>query len=181
MRLVKTPDATVLTGLSTATLREWTSRRALIPADVPPKGKGSPAGFTWQTILLLRIAVTLRDRFHLELQPHRCLFASLKAVLRRTSFLGLWGKTLALRGGSDWTLVDQAETTPLNEDAVIIRLDPHLEALSIGFALPRPMRSPGQLELFPTRSIEQSINAPVTFATHKRRADPNATMRRRSA
>ena len=82
MRLVKTPDATVLTGLSTATLREWTSRRALIPADVPPKGKGSPAGFTWQTILLLRIAVTLRDRFHLELQPHRSLFASLRRLVQ---------------------------------------------------------------------------------------------------
>lgn len=181
MRLVKTPDARVLTGLSTATLREWTSRRALIPADVPPKGKGSPAGFTWQTILLLRIAVTLRDRFHLELQPHRSLFASLKAVLRQTSFIGLWGKTLAIRGGSDWTLVDQAETTSLNEDAVVIYLNPHLEALSIGFALPGPMQSPGQLELFPTRSTEQSINATVTCATHKRRADPNSTMRRRSA
>lgn len=181
MRLVKTPDATLLTGLSTATLREWTSRRALIPADVPPKGKGSPAGFTWQTILLLRIAVTLRDRFHLKLQPHRSLFASLKAALRRTSFVGLWGKTLAMRGGSDWTLVDQAETTSLDEDAVIIRLDPHLEALSIGFALPRPMRSSGQFELFPMRSIEQSTSALVTSATHRGWADPSTTMRRRSA
>lgn len=180
MRLVMTPNATVLTGLSTATLREWTSRRALIPADVPPKSKGSPAGFTWQTILLLRIAVTLRDRFHLELQPHRSLFATLKAVFRRTAFVGLWGKSLALRGGSDWSLMDQAETL-LDQDAVIIRLDPHLEALSIGFALPRPRRSPGQLELFPASSVEPSVNAPILPASRKRRAGPNATMRRRSA
>lgn len=181
MRFVTTPDATVLTGLSTATLREWTSRRALIPADVPPKGKGSPAGFTWQTILLLRIAVTLRDRFHLELQPHRALFASLKTGLRRTSFIALWGKALALQGDDDWGFVEEAEAPPLNEDALIIRLQPHLEALSVGFALPRPTSSFGQLELFPARSIEQSVNAPVASVARKRRADPIATMRRRSA
>lgn len=181
MRFVTTPDATQLTGLSTATLREWTSRRALIPADVPPKGKGSPAGFTWQTVLLLRVAVTLRDRFHLELQPHRTLFASLKTGLRRTSFIALWGKTLALQGGDDWTLVDEAETLQLNNDAVIIRLQTHLEALSVGFALPRPGPSSGQLELFPARSIEQSANAPVVPAARKRQGDPIATMRRRSA
>ncbi|MES0000952.1 hypothetical protein NKJ90_19455 [Mesorhizobium sp. M0051] len=154
MRLVTTPNATVLTGLSTATLREWTSRRALIPADFPPKGKGSPAGFTWQTILLLRIAVTLRDRFHLELQPHRNLFGSLKSGLRRTSFIALWGKALRLQGGNDWALIEDADGTPLNDDAVIIRLEPHLETLSIGFSLPRPVLSSGQLELFPARSID---------------------------
>jgi hypothetical protein len=89
MRFVTTPTATLLTGLSTVTLREWTSRRALIPADLPPKGKGSPAGFTWQTILLLRVAVLLRNRFHFELQPHLTLFANLKAGLQHTSFIGL--------------------------------------------------------------------------------------------
>ncbi len=181
MRFVTTPDATVLTGVSTATLREWTSRRALIPADVPPKGKGSPAGFTWQTILLLRIAVTLRDRFHLELQPHRTLFASLKIGLRQTSFIALWGKALALQGGEDWAFVEEAEAPPLNEDAVIIRLQPHLEALSIGFALPRPMQSPGQLELFPARSIDPEANSPAASSARKRRADPVPAARRRSA
>lgn len=154
MRFVTTPDASMLTGLSTATLREWTSRRALIPADVPPKGKGSPAGFTWQTVLLLRIAVTLRDRFHLELQSHRGLFASLKSGLRRTSFIVLWGKTLRLQGGDVWALVGDADEAPFNDDAVVIRLDPHLETLSIGFSLPRPVLSSGQLELFPARPID---------------------------
>lgn len=181
MRFVTTPAATLLTGLSTATLREWTSRRALIPADIPPKGKGSPAGFTWQTILLLRIAVTLRDRFHLELQPHRALFTSLKAGLRRTSFIALWSKALALQGGDDWAFVETADATPLTEDAVIIRLQPHLEALSIGFALPRPTPSPGQLELFPARPIDQEANAPVASSARKRRSDPISAERRRSA
>ena len=36
MRLVTTPVASKLTGLSTEKLREWTSRRALVPADVRP-------------------------------------------------------------------------------------------------------------------------------------------------
>lgn len=181
MRFVTTPDATVFTGLSTATLREWTSRRALIPADIPPKSKGSPASFTWQTILLLRIAATLRDRFHLELQPHQSLFASLKAGLRRTSFIALWGKALALHGGDRWSLVEGGEAPPLIGDAVIIVLQPHLEALSVGFALPLPAISVGQLELFPARSIDSITSPQVAPAARKRNADPVLPTRRRSA
>lgn len=180
MRYVTTPDATVLTGLSTATLREWTSRRVLIPADLPPKGKGSPAAFTWQTILLLRVAVSLRDRFHLELQAHRTLFASLKAELRRTSFIALWGQSLILRGDDDWSFIADADGVPLTEDAVVIRLQIHLEALSAGFSLPGPAQSPGQLELFPARSIESISPAPVTAPFRKLR-DGISAPRRRSA
>jgi hypothetical protein len=180
MRYVTTPDATVLTGLSTATLREWTSRRALIPADIPPRGKGSAAAFTWQTILLLRVAVSLRDRFHLQLQAHRALFASLRAGLRSKSFIALWGHSLVLLGDDKWSLVDDADGVPLIEDAVIIHLQFHLEALSAGFSLPGPTQSPGQLELFPARSIEsisvEPINAPL-----RRLRDGASTTRRRSA
>ena len=71
MRFVTTQDATVLTELSTVTFREWTSRRALSPSDFLQKVNGLAAGVTWQTILPLRIVVTLRDRFHLKPQPHR--------------------------------------------------------------------------------------------------------------
>lgn len=180
MRFVKTPAATQLTGLSTVILREWTSRRALIPADLAPKGKGSPAGFTWHTILLLRIAVVLRDRFHFELQPHQDLFASLKAGFQRTSFIALWGKSLILRGDSNWSLAEDADGPPLAEDAVVIRLQPHLEALSAGFSLPHPTKSSGQLELFPARSIDAPIAAKATFASTKPR-HAMATARRRSA
>jgi hypothetical protein len=180
MRLVKTPAATLLTGLSTVTLREWTNRRALIPADLPPKGKGSPAGFTWQTILLLRVAVLLRDRFHFELQPHRTLFASLKAGLQRTSFVVLWGKSLILGGDTGWSLVEDADGPPLAEDAVIIRLQPHLEALSAGFSLPRPTQSSGQLELFPARSIDTSPVVVVAARSTRPREGASAP-RRRSA
>ena len=152
------------------TLREWTSRRALIPVDVSPKGKGSPAGFAWPTILLLRVAVVLRDRFHFELQPHRALFASLKAGLQRTSFLALWGKYLVLMGHGAWSIADEAGELFLAEDAVVIRLDPHLEVLSSGFSLPVPQKAPGQLELFPARPISgSSVDQPVVSTVASRR------------
>jgi hypothetical protein len=180
MRFVTTPAAAQLTGLSTVTLREWTSRRALIPADVLPKGRGSPAGFTWHTILLLRVAVLLRDRFHFELQPHHALFASLKAGFRRTSFIALWGKSLVLRGDSAWSIVEEADGLPLAEDAVIIRLEPHLEILSSGFSLPHPAKLPGQLELFPARSIHAPAKSKVANAAGLPR-ETATSVRRRSA
>jgi hypothetical protein len=52
MRYATTALVSTLTGLSTTQLREWTNRRALVPADVPPAGKGSSAKFTWQTVLI---------------------------------------------------------------------------------------------------------------------------------
>ncbi|KFL28383.1 hypothetical protein [Brucella intermedia] len=180
MRFVKTPAAAQLTGLSTVILREWTNRRALIPADLAPKGKGSPAGFTWHTILLLRIAVVLRDRFHFELQPHQDLFACLKAGFQRTSFVALWGKSLILRGDNNWSLVEDADGLPLAEDAVVIRLQPHLEALSAGFSLPHPAKSAGQLELFPARSVDARTNA-TTIAGSTKSRHATAPARRRSA
>ena len=77
MSFVPTRQATKLTGLSTAKLRKRTSRRALIPADVPPKARGSPAWYSWQTVLLLRLTVTFRERFRIELQARRGLFENL--------------------------------------------------------------------------------------------------------
>ncbi len=159
MRLVPTREAMTLTGLSAAKLREWTSRRALIPADIPPKSQGSSAQYSWQTILLLRLAVRLRDQFHLELQAHRSLFASLHSNLRGKSFVALWGKTLALNGGEHWSLLDAEDNLEPAEDALLIRLDPHLKILASGFALPHPSSVPGQLDLFPARPVSQSQSA----------------------
>jgi len=153
MRLVTTREASRLTGLSTYKLREWASRRALIPADVPPKSQGSPARYSWQTILLLRIAVTLRDRFHLELQAHRQVLTGLHTSLRTTSFVSLWGKSLVIDPDQCWSWIDDADFDAVKGDAILIRLSPHLDALSQDFALPRPSRMPGQLDLFPARPI----------------------------
>lgn len=155
MPLVPTRQATALTGLSTVKLREWTSRRALIPADVPPKSKGSPAQYSWQTVLLLRLAVTLRNRFHMELQAHRPLFASLGHSLRSKSFVALWDKVLAVHGVDDWSMIDGNAVELLSGDAVVIRLNPHLMILSEGFALPKPARANGQLDLFPALPVDE--------------------------
>lgn len=152
MQLITTRDATRLTGLSTEQLREWTSRRALIPPDVKPKGHGSPARYSWQTILLLRLAVVLRDHFKMELHAHRDLFPELGAGLARTSFLSLWGKSLALYGGTQWRLIDPREDVLGTGDCIMLRLDPHLQQLSDSFALPKPT-APGQFQLFPALSI----------------------------
>lgn len=148
MHLVTTRDAVRLTGLSTEQLREWTSRRALIAADIKPKGHGSPAQYSWQTILLLRLAVSLRDRFKLELQAHQSLFASLGDGLKKVSFLSLWGNSLWLHGGDVWSLQEGGDLSALDGDVIILGLDPHLHAISAGFSLPQPL-SVAQFQLFP--------------------------------
>lgn len=152
MRLVPTRQVLQLTGLSAPTLREWTSRRALIPADVPPKSQGSSAQFSWQTILLLRIADTLRERFHLELQAHRSLFASMRRGLRGESFIALWDKVLVLHGRDEWTIVE-AGGEPLRRDGILVLLNDHLGILSEGFGLPKPPGVAGQLDLFPASPV----------------------------
>lgn len=172
MRYVPTQVASELTGLSTAKLREWTSRRALIPADIRPKKKGSPAKFTWQTILVLRIAVLLRERFHLELQAHRKSFINLRSDLRKRSFITLWGRRVAITP-DQWMILD--EEAPLaQDDALLIRLDPHLHVLRTGFALPDVTAGRGQLDLFSLPNLHRADGS-------KAPAKPAESSRRRSA
>jgi hypothetical protein len=166
MQLVTTRDATRLTGLSTEQLREWTSRRELILPDVKPKGHGSPARYSWQTILLLRLAVVLRDRFKLELHAHRDLFAELGAGLACTSFLSLWGKSLVLYGGAQWSVIDPHNEGLAIDDCIVLRLDPHLQQLSDSFSHPKPTE-PGQFQLFPALGV--MADAAVSNTTGRRK------------
>lgn len=165
MRLVTTRRATGLTGLSVDQLREWSSRRALIPADVQNRGRGSPAQYSWQTILLLRIASTLRDRFHIELHAQRRLFGSLREALDRMSFLKLWGSRLAIYDSESWELIDADLERALQSEAIIIQLDPHLVILAAEFAMPSPIPT-GQLELFPARLV--AVESKETLAVARR-------------
>ena len=158
MQFVSTRDAVRLTGLSTEQLREWTSRRDLIPADIKPKGHGSPARYSWQTILLLRLAVVLRDRFKLELQAHRDLFSDLRTALGSMSFVSLWCKAILLRGGADWQLVSRESASAPEGDCVVLWLDPHLKSLSEGFSLPQPSIST-QFSLFPAMGVASDGSA----------------------
>ena len=151
-RLVTTRIATSLTGLSTERLREWSSRRALIPADVQNRGRGSPAQFGWQAILLLRIASLLKDRFHLELHAHRGLFADMRETLGGISFLKLWGASLAIYDSRTWELLDAGTASTVSTDAIVLQLDPHLAVLAAEFTMPS-VAPAGQLELFPARLV----------------------------
>jgi hypothetical protein len=146
MRLVRSREVLALTDLSSDQLREWTVRRALIQADVPAQKRGSEAKFTWQTVLLLRLAMVLRNRFHVELQAHRDLLAAARTLLSGTSFPGLWGMTLAIYDLRRCELLPVRATLSADEDAVLLRLNRHLEVLSRGFGLPDPV---SQLPLFP--------------------------------
>ena len=170
LRFVPTPIASQLTGLSTDKLREWTSRRALVPADVRPKGKGSPAQFSWQTVLVLRIAVLLREDFRLELQAHKASFGRLRKTLRSTSFIALWGRRLALAPGGLWTIAEQDDTQP-GHSTVLIDLDPHLSVLRDGFALPDASGMTGQFDLFSLPSLHgrDGARSGATTSPNRRR------------
>lgn len=172
MQLVPKRQALQLTGLTPAKLREWTNRRALIPADESPRKQGSSALFSWQTILVLRMAVVLKDKFRLELQAHRHLFTGLRGALKSRSFLALWGQALILRGPNDWSFSDLNDTDPLRDDAIIVHLDPHLEALAAGLTLPRPAAASAQFDLFPALpvvALAEPVSA-VPFVPRRRSA-----------
>jgi len=163
-RLIPTSEAARLTGLPVATFREWTVRRALISPDVAPTGKGSPAKFAWQTVLVLRIATLMRGRLQIELQAHQDSFAALRSLLGRTSFVKLWGCWLRRNLDGGWeTFGPSDKASP--SDAIILALDPHLMVLRDGFALPR-QPGPEQLDLFNLpvlhgRAMQRGVEAPA--------------------
>jgi len=165
---VTTSVATKLTGLSTEKLREWTSRRNLISADVRPKQKGSPAKFSWQTILVLRIAVLLRERFNLELQAHKASFKQLRQDLGNRSFISLWGAKLVL-SSDGWTLIEEGGPLPPS-DILLIQMDPHLHVLRDGFALPDPATAQGQFDLFSLPNLYRANHTAKAAETDRRRS-----------
>jgi hypothetical protein len=164
MQLVRSRDVPALTGLTADQLREWTVRRGLVQPDEPAQKRGSEARFSWQTLLVLRLAVVLRTRFHVELQAHRELLASARRLLRDASFPGLWGGTLAIYGLTRCQLFSARTPLPSSEeDVILLRLNRHLEALSQGFGLPEPI---SQLSLFP--AVVVRVAAEGTSVKHRR-------------
>ena len=160
MRLVRSRDVPSLTGLTADQLREWTVRRGLVQPDEPAQKRGSEAKFSWQTLLVLRLAVVLRTRFHVELQAHRELLASARRLLDGASFPSL------IYDLSRCELLGARTTPPpAEEDAILLRLNRHLEALSQGFGLPEPV---SQLPLFPAVGLKASAEG---MAGERRLAD----------
>jgi hypothetical protein len=137
-----------LTGLTADQLREWTHRRALIAPDVAPRGPGHRALYAWQTVLLLRLAVVLKEKFRIELQAHQDLLTALRSLLSDISFPALRGTVLVLHGMTHGELVADGRVTfraDATEDALLLRLDPHLDVLAGEFA---PREQDPQLPLF---------------------------------
>lgn len=149
--LIRSSDVLRLTGLTSDQLREWTVRRGLIVPDVPSAKRGNEAKFSWQTVLLLRLAVVLRKRFQVELQAHREVLLCARELLQRVPFPALWGKTLAIYNLQSCELLSERDAAPVDQDAVLLRLDEHLHALSSGLGISEPVT---QLPLFAAVSIE---------------------------
>lgn len=150
MQLIKARDVLALVDLSADQLREWTIRRALIPADMKPKGRGFPARYSWRTVLLLRVAVVLKEEFRVELQAHRDLFATIRGELIGFSFPALWGLALALHAMRRCEVIDPQVPVAKDGNVLVVHLGPHLEVLSVGFGISEPMP---QLPLFPALDI----------------------------
>lgn len=150
MRLVKASDVQKITGLSADQLREWTTRRGLIEPDAKPSGPGSRARYAWQTVLLLRLAVVLKESFHIELHAHRQLFAGLAERLANVSFPALRGSVLIVSRQGTFNISPIEEVRSPDTDLLIILLDSHLDVLSTEFGLIEPIR---QLPLFPARAV----------------------------
>lgn len=152
MRLVRAREVQVLTGLSADQLREWTGRRGLVSPDVPARGKGTQARFSWQTVLVLRLAVVLKQKFHVELQAQREFFAWLQRELAGRSFPALWQLVVVLHAPGQWELSDM-EGVRLSSDESFMALPfaPHLRTLSVEFGLAEPVR---QLPLFAVVKVQ---------------------------
>lgn len=109
--------------------------------------------------MILRIAALLRNQFKLELQAHKLSFARLRQDLRKTSFISLWGLRLVL-SHEGWTLIEEGAPLP-QEDALVVRLDPHLEVLRDGFALPDALAARSQLDLFSFPNLRRAEHRPA--------------------
>jgi hypothetical protein len=101
--------------------------------------------YSWQTVLLLRLAMQLRETFKMELQGRRRFFSELSERLVGTSFPALWGCRLVLYDDGSCDILSARQIPTFSRDALIIRLDPHLQVLSAAFDPQEPIQ---QLPLF---------------------------------
>jgi hypothetical protein len=151
MRLVGSREAAIVTGLSANRLREWTGRRGLVSPDFPARGKGTQARFSWQTLLVLRLAAVLRDRLHVELEAYRASLKMLQARLRNEAFHGLGGGFVAIGIGRAALLRSVNEPDLQADEAVcVLILQPHLDAIGSVISISQPT---AQRNLFPAMAV----------------------------
>lgn len=157
MRLVSTREAISITGISSDQLREWTTRRALIPADIQQRGRGCPAQYSWKTLLLIKIAAVLRESFRVELEGYREAISALRETLLKSSFIALRGHSVVFNGPADVAIFELGSYLPSQATLLVIKLDPILDTLATGLRIPK--HAQGQLELFPARSVPSGSGA----------------------
>jgi DNA-binding transcriptional MerR regulator len=150
MKLITASGVLQLTGLTADQLREWTSRRGLIQPDIKPKGPGSRAMYSWQTVLVLRLAVVLKEILHVELQAHRATLSNLTLRLKKSSFPSLRGKALALNSDGSVDFLSNFEVPTHKKDRIILQLDSHLDIIATSFDSGQRIH---QLPLFPAVSV----------------------------
>lgn len=137
-------DVRALTGLSPSQLREWTSRRGILPADQPARGRGKHAQYAWNTVLVLRLLVELHRSFKIEISAWARPATALRDSLIGTSPIALYGKYAEVRPSA---IAITANPAPgALAPTITVPLDPHLEALAVGLGVAPP---PAQLNLFP--------------------------------
>ena len=149
MRIVHSRQAQALTGLSADQLREW-ARRGLIMPDVLPNGPGSRAGYSWQTVLLLRLAAVLNKSFRVELQAQRQFFQELSTGLAKTSFPSLRGLAIVLRAQGEFELIHAERLSAITGNFLVLELESHLDLLSTEFGIADQRE---QLSLFPAVAV----------------------------
>ena len=76
--------------------------------------------------------------------------------------IAVWALNTQKREGPQESFLEEVRTFhgPVESaapegDALLIKLDPHLQALSVSFALPKLSSIPGQLDLFPDKSVSR--------------------------
>lgn len=147
VRLVGSREAQVIAGLSADQLREWTGRRGLISPDVPARGKGTQSRFSWQTLLLLRLAGAMKTQFHIELEAYRDRLATLQNKLASLPFHSLWDFSLVVTGTEPPMLRSPGDIEfDSDQPLLVMGLRPHLDAIMHGFGIAEPI---AQLPLFP--------------------------------
>jgi hypothetical protein len=152
VRLIRSAEVQALTGLSADQLREWTARRGLVTPDVAPQGKGTRSRFSWQTVLVLRLATVLKE-FHIELQARRDLLGGLQRELAGRSFPSLWSVWVIVDVEGRWQLssADDSPGVASEKGFLILPLAPHLRVLSTGFGV---ADTPRQLPLFAAVGVQ---------------------------
>ena len=140
MQLIQSADVLRLTGLTSHQLREWCARRAILLPDIPGGGRGRHALFSWQTVLALRLLRELHVRFGAEIGAWKEALEECRKLLNGRSFPALWTISVVFTDRRHAHLTDGRN---IPEGALLLLpLEPHLQAIADGFALPSQAQFP---------------------------------------